>query len=196
MDYAGHKSIAKFHTSALAISSYSEDAELKTPGAPWTRARSNSTEISTQQSKPGPLARITPDQTHIDGPRPNEAMDPFSPSFDPFESGGDKVQSPDRLNLYANASLNSSAPLLSLNSQAGRAQRSATSPMPRKRLNWAPECAIYHTFHATEYDRRSEPATCNRLTPALAQEIKDELNGFKMEEMAVHPSSRVHTQFL
>jgi hypothetical protein len=123
-------------------------------------------------------------------------MDPFSPSFDPFEAGTDKAQGPERPGLYSNVSLNSSAPMLSLASQGGRPPRSVTSPMPRKRLNWAPECAIYHTFHATEYDRRSEPATCNRLTPALAQEIKDELNGFKMEEMAVHPSSRIHTHFL
>lgn len=37
----------------------------------------------------------------------------------------------------------------------------------------------------------SEPATCNRLTPALAQEIKAFLNHYKLEEMDVHPSSRV-----
>jgi len=45
------------------------------------------------------------------------------------------------------------------------------------------------------YDRRSEPATWSRLTPALAQRIKEELNSFKMEEMEVHAASRIHTQF-
>lgn len=79
----------------------------------------------------------------------------------------------------------------------GKGHRSATTPPVEKRnINWAPECAIYHTFHAEVYDRRSEPATCNRLTPQLAQQIKDELNGYKMEEMDVHPSSRIHTHFL
>jgi len=177
------------------VSSYDGVSDLSAPNAPWNRARSNSTDITGQPSEPGPLAHVT-DQGHIDGHRPNEAMDPFSPSFDPFEAGHDKTQGAERPGLYSNVSLNSSAPMLSLAGQAGRPPRSVTSPMPRKRLNWAPECAIYHTFHATEYDRRSEPATCNRLTPALAQEIKDELNGFKMEEMAVHPSSRIHTHFL
>lgn len=122
-------------------------------------------------------------------------MDPFSPTFDPFAAADNKTRRQDHV-VYNNASLNSSAPMLSLAQDPGLTQRSVTSPMPKKRLNWAPECAIYHTFHATEYDRRSEPATCNRLTPSLAQEIKDELNGYKMEEMAVHPSSRVHTHFL
>lgn len=41
------------------------------------------------------------------------------------------------------------------------------------------------------YDRRSEPATWSRLTPALAQRIKEELNSYKMEEMEVHTSSRI-----
>jgi hypothetical protein len=31
-----------------------------------------------------------------------------------------------------------------------------------------------------EYDRRGDIATCNRLTPMLAQQIKEELNSFKM----------------
>ena len=97
--------------------------------------------------------------------------------------------------------MNSSAPVLAsmtLNSRPGaKPQRSVTSPPVEKRnINWAPECAIYHTFHAEVYDRRSEPATCNRLTPQLAQQIKDELNGFKLEEMDVHPASRINTHFL
>lgn len=37
----------------------------------------------------------------------------------------------------------------------------------------------------------SEIATCNRLTPQLAQEIKAFLNQYKLEEMAVHPDSRI-----
>ncbi len=49
---------------------------------------------------------------------------------------------------------------------------------------------MYDTFSPLAYDRRSEPATCNQLTPALAQRIKEELNAYKMEEMEVHHSSR------
>lgn len=47
-----------------------------------------------------------------------------------------------------------------------------------RRLEWAPECAVYATYDAGTYDRRSEPATCNRLTPELAQAIKAEYVAF------------------
>lgn len=50
---------------------------------------------------------------------------------------------------------------------------------------------MYDTFSASVYDRRSEPATWSRLTPALAQRIKEELNSYKMEEMEVHAASRI-----
>jgi hypothetical protein len=54
---------------------------------------------------------------------------------------------------------------------------------------------VYDTFPSSVYDRRSEPATWSRLTPALAQRIKEELNSFKMEEMEVHASSRIQYAF-
>ena len=67
--------------------------------------------------------------------------------------------------------------------------RSATAPA--KRLAFAANLSVYDTFPAAVYDRRSEPATWSRLTPALAQRIKEELNSYKMEEMEVHAASRV-----
>jgi hypothetical protein len=94
---------------------------------------------------------------------------------------------------------NSSAPTLSTllpsssSSPPAMAHRSATAPS--KRLAFANNLSVYDTFPATVYDRRSEPATWSRLTPALAQRIKEELNSYKMEEMEVHVASRVHTQF-
>lgn len=39
---------------------------------------------------------------------------------------------------------------------------------------------FHDTWPSGEYDRRGEIATCNRLTPMLAQQIKEELNSFKM----------------
>ena len=53
------------------------------------------------------------------------------------------------------------------------------------------EMATDEAWVGTVYDRRSEPATWSRLTPALAQRIKEELNSYKMEEMEVHASSRI-----
>lgn len=45
---------------------------------------------------------------------------------------------------------------------------------------FSPRIVFYDTWPSQEYDRRGEVATCNRLTPMLAQQIKEELNSFKM----------------
>jgi hypothetical protein len=86
---------------------------------------------------------------------------------------------------------NSSAPALSTigSSAPTLTHRSATTPS--KRLAFANNLSVYDTFSASVYDRRSEPATWSRLTPALAQRIKEELNSYKMEEMEVHAASRI-----
>jgi hypothetical protein len=53
----------------------------------------------------------------------------------------------------------------------GSAKRNAT---------FSPRIVFHDTWPSQEYDRRGEVATCNRLTPMLAQQIKEELNNFKM----------------
>ena len=79
-------------------------------------------------------------------------------------------------------------------------QKAATAPAtptgrstPRRGIQFSPRLEVHETWHSAEYDRRGEPATCNRLTAQLAQMIKEELNAFKMEEMVVH---EVHPQIL
>lgn len=49
-----------------------------------------------------------------------------------------------------------------------------------KNLVFSPRIQFHETWPSGEYDRRGEIATCNRLTPLLAQQIKEELNNFKM----------------
>ncbi|KAJ6256102.1 hypothetical protein Dda_9194 [Drechslerella dactyloides] len=61
-------------------------------------------------------------------------------------------------------------------------------------VSFSQKLTFYDTWTSGEYDRRGEISTCNKLTPALAQQIKEELNTFKME-MEVHESSRVYTHF-
>ncbi|KAH9170997.1 hypothetical protein EDB89DRAFT_2114682 [Lactarius sanguifluus] len=145
----------------------------------------------------GPLARIpSPNPDHIDGLR-HPAASLGSPSFLPalsFEDDEGARPLAERT-LFNHPNLNSSAPVLSsvLSSPPTLAHRSATTPV--KRLAFASNLSVYDTFPSSVYDRRSEPATWSRLTPALAQRIKEELNSFKMEEMEVHASSRIHTQF-
>ncbi|KAF8147287.1 hypothetical protein B0H34DRAFT_793017 [Crassisporium funariophilum] len=101
--------------------------------------------------------------------------------------------------IFQHPNFNSSAPALSTMGSATPTSpptlthRAATTPS--KRLVFASNLSVYDTFSASVYDRRSEPATWSRLTPALAQRIKEELNSYKMEEMEVHAASRIHTQF-
>ncbi|KAK7740573.1 bud neck involved protein [Cytospora paraplurivora] len=66
----------------------------------------------------------------------------------------------------------------------------------KRNATFSPRIMFHDTWHSQEYDRRSEIATCNRLTPMLAQQIKEELNNFKMQqEMEVHESSKIYTHF-
>lgn len=50
----------------------------------------------------------------------------------------------------------------------------------KRNATFSPRIVFYDTWPSGEYDRRGEIATCNRLTPMLAQQIKEELNTFKM----------------
>lgn len=47
-------------------------------------------------------------------------------------------------------------------------------------ITFSPKIQFHDTWPSGEYDRRGDIATCNRLTPTLAQQIKEELNSFKM----------------
>ncbi|RDW90253.1 uncharacterized protein DSM5745_02028 [Aspergillus mulundensis] len=68
-------------------------------------------------------------------------------------------------------------------------------PVASKSLVFSPRIQFHETWPSGEYDRRGDIATCNRLTPLLAQQIKEELNTFKME-MEVHETSKIYTHFL
>lgn len=63
-------------------------------------------------------------------------------------------------------------------------------------VRFAPLVSIKETFSRHEYDRGCDPdAACTRLTSAMVQRIKDELNFYKLQEMHVHEQSRVYTHF-
>lgn len=191
------------------------------PNLPFAaRVRSNSYNTSTETT-PGPLARIpSPDPDHIDGlhdgvhKSTNNTPETKTFTLPPFtfESEGDAAKSsaPESETLsdilpggianssdkpptfaYAHPTLNSSAPALSAGTMTNSATVNAGLAGMGKKITFAATLSIYDTFSATTYDRRSEPSTANRLTPALAQRIKEELNSYKMEEMDVHTASRV-----
>jgi hypothetical protein len=54
------------------------------------------------------------------------------------------------------------------------------TPVGGRNITFSPRIQFHDTWPPGEYDRRGEIATCNRLTPMLAQQIKEELNSFKM----------------
>ena len=55
-----------------------------------------------------------------------------------------------------------------------------SAPPTLRNISFSPRIQFYDVWSSTEYDRRGDIATCNRLTPMLAQQIKEELNTFKM----------------
>ncbi|KAH9939020.1 uncharacterized protein BXZ73DRAFT_89104 [Epithele typhae] len=193
-------------------SEYTQDTYLP-PNPAFTRARANSydsAQPSGEASHPSHLPGSDPDQidglakSHgsANGHSPAEPG-PFLPQLS-FDSNGINLDSPVKHEVAEPAPIvatektslfslpNSSAPALSKFSSSTAptlTHRSATAPA--KRLVFAANLSVYDTFPATVYDRRSEPATWSRLTPALAQRIKEELNSYKMEEMEVHANSRV-----
>lgn len=141
--------------------------------------RSNSSDQSISATALGPnvLNDLQPDANQIDGVHSPEAVTPaavdddaaptlpplFSPTDDPFAASVPldlAAPTVDRVTFpYQNPAHNSSAPTLSLFSgPPAFTHRSVTAPPgKRKEIAWAPNCAVYHTFHATEYDRRASP---------------------------------------
>ena len=81
-----------------------------------------------------------------------------------------------------------------------------------RNISFSPTIQLHDPWGCLEYDRRGDIPTSKRLTPMLAQQIKEELNTFKMvsfhgtvlhddhadgyaQEMEVHEMSKVYTHF-
>ncbi len=166
------------------------------------RMRSNSVNTHSGPSEIGSLARISSPSPDSTGGSQNPASNHSSSSSigSSISFGGpfpcakpiNDLALPCRNNsLFVHPSLNSSAPALSCLSAHPLDVTHLPAMTSTKRLTFATNLNIYDTFSAATYDRRSEPATWSRLTPALAQRIKEELNSYKMEEMEVHLASRI-----
>lgn len=65
------------------------------------------------------------------------------------------------------------------------------TPSAKRNATFSPRIVFHDTWPSQEYDRRGEIATCNRLTPLLAQQIKEELNTFKMVRLHLPLTSHV-----
>lgn len=155
-----------------------------------------------QPGKLAALAQVIPSEAQVDGvdhhPRTAARLDTFSQAEDkenispgamgmPSGSGkgGQQHQQPHHGSPYGNPGFNNSVPVLSNLSAVHMQTRSMTGPHVRRKISFANNLSVHTTWPGNIYDRRGEQATCNRLTPQLAQRIKEELNAFKMEEMEV-----------
>lgn len=139
------------------------------------------------QSAPIALVSAIPSGDQVDGLAPSTTSNRLS------MDGSNLADA-----LYANAAHNASAPSLQTYLSSTRTQSSSPNSTGQghgRRIVFAQNLLVHTTWPAAIYDRRAEPAACNRLTPQFAQRIKEELNAYKMEEMDVHPQSRQWTHF-
>lgn len=94
-------------------------------------------------------------------------------------------------------SFNASITASSATDSLARADHRSLASSERRQLNcinFSSKIILYETYGEDEYDRKPEIATCNQLTPQLAQLIKAELNELK-STMEVHEDSRCYTHF-
>lgn len=70
----------------------------------------------------------------------------------------------------------------------------AFTPPTKQGVRFSSRIILYDTYDGDEYDRHPDAATCNQLTPLLAQQIREELNSFKMD-MDIHVDSRSNTHY-
>lgn len=136
---------------------------------------------------PHSSAPATPDESARYSPRPAEHVKIAGEDY--FLSGGGRYTSTEA----------KSAPI--------------TPQQMGRNIVFSPRIQFHETWPSGEYDRRGEVATCNRLTPLLAQQIREEINNFKMvssvssvpflvlmltilQEMEVHENSKIYTHFI
>ncbi|KAG0327276.1 hypothetical protein BGZ99_008037 [Dissophora globulifera] len=107
-----------------------------------------------------------------------------APAMTAVTSGGDH-------RVLPSSSLSSpSSPSFLLNDNA-HPQRGLS-----RRISFVDTIEIIPAYRRSEYNRRSDKyATFKVLTPDLKTEIRDELNNYKMREMAVHVQSMGNTAF-
>ncbi|BGP50438.1 hypothetical protein JCM10450v2_006357 [Rhodotorula kratochvilovae] len=182
--------------------------DFAAPRPPFARNRASSFDAPQQHGRPGSpggaaLVNVIPSEQQVDGVGPSTTS-PRADTHPPTSAELMHDAAAARVHPetgasgpYAHPGLNASAPALNQFSSSPAAGMRPSPPATAKgrRIAFASNLSVHTTWPAAIYDRRAEPATCNRLTPLLAQQIKEELNSFKMEEMDVHPASRKLTHF-
>jgi hypothetical protein len=128
-----------------------------------------------------PIDTRAPDFNLPQIPRFNESPHSSSPST-PVDEHGPKRghQRTDSVNIEGEDYFLSTLNFASGESQSVPGTPKSTAAIAARNISFNPRIQFHDTWPPGEYDRRGEIATCNRLTPMLAQQIKEELNTFKM----------------
>lgn len=133
-------------------------------------------DYSFDDSDPMPQARHPLDKTALQPPGP------FYHDRIPSLSDHSAASSPKLLTSFISRFRKSPLPQLQMALKSGG-------------VRFSSRIILYDTYNGDEYDRHPDVATCNQLTPMLAQQIKEELNELK-SVMVVHHESRCYTHFL
>jgi hypothetical protein len=142
-------------------------------------ARSNSPSPSPQSGK-GPAFELPIIPNISDSP---SSSAPSTPNEDAQKRNGSQV------NIGSEDYFMSA---LKLRTDTKSAPGTPQGSMSKRNATFSPRIIFYDTWPSQEYDRRGEIATCNRLTPMLAQQIKEELNSFKMVCVPTCESAHPH----
>jgi hypothetical protein len=135
----------------------------------------------TDSNQPSPrLAARTPENTLPQMPNVNDSprsSAPSTPNDDPPRSGHRRT---DSVAIEGNEGDDYFASVTRFASVDSKTTAPLTPQAMLRNISFSPRIQFHDTWPSGEYDRRGEIATCNRLTPMLAQQIKEELNTFKM----------------
>ena len=155
-------------------------------------SRLQRTGSGTDSGNSSPIARPvdtrTPDFSLPQVPRfSNDSPQSSSPST-PIDEHGSKRghQRTDSVNIEGEDYFLSTLHFASGESQSVPGTPKSTAAIAARNISFNPRIQFHDTWPPAEYDRRGEIATCNRLTPMLAQQIKEELNTFKMVRDALN----------
>jgi hypothetical protein len=188
--------------------SFSGTGDSVTTATTSTDLQSASFSTSTTQSQPNNLVAAPSNQDENGTPVSNvdlpESAADASTSLSAAQSDDSSITTRASLPLRYNHTRSPSSATSSLGAPSPAMSTptleitAAPNKMPRKSrtnsVTFSSRIVIYDTWGRADYDRRPDLATCNKLTPLLAQQIKEELNNFKME-MEIHTESKAFTHF-
>lgn len=135
------------------------------------------------------------DLTEDEMDREDDRQDDFYNYYENKENY-DNLPKPPTFNNYGvpQVSSQSSSPASLIPNRRNNKIQITSPSVPASGVRFSSRIILYETYDCDEYDRHPDNATCNELTPALAQKIRNEINELKAS-MPIHDKSRCYTHF-